>query len=199
MIRCPLSCRSLKQILAEARSKNGFPSAICSSSSHHKSVPVSHLNPVATVFACSPSVSLGSPRVLRLPSTVNIHTLIDIRVPLYSVIDRNPVVRLLCAFLTCDCVFVQGVSFPPPPPLGDAQHEEDRGHEERRHLLRRVPQSLHPVAAAITHPGSGARVRKQGQTNKSPQGSPCCDALFSQQLVSIISLFLSASFVFLGV
>lgn len=53
----------------------------------------------------------------------------------------------------------QGVSLPPPPALRDPQHEEDRRHEERWHFLRRVPQSLHPVAAAITHPGSGPGVR----------------------------------------
>lgn len=56
-------------------------------------------------------------------------------------------------------VFKQGISFPAPPTLSNAQYEEDWGHEERRHFLCRVPQSLHPLAAAITHPRSGAGVR----------------------------------------
>lgn len=54
---------------------------------------------------------------------------------------------------------LQGVPLPSPSALGDTQHEEDGGHEERRHLLCRVPQSLHPLAAAVAHPRSGARVR----------------------------------------
>lgn len=53
----------------------------------------------------------------------------------------------------------QGVSLPSPSALRDTQHEEDGSHEERRPLLRRVPQSLHPLAAAIAHPGSGPGVR----------------------------------------
>lgn len=56
-------------------------------------------------------------------------------------------------------IFLQGVSLPPPSTLSNTQHEEDWCHEERRHLLCRVPQSLHPLAAAITHPRSGAGVR----------------------------------------
>lgn len=56
---------------------------------------------------------------------------------------------------------LQGVSFPSPSTLCNAQHEEDWGHEERRHLLRWVPQSLHPIAAAIAHPRSGAGVRNK--------------------------------------
>lgn len=55
--------------------------------------------------------------------------------------------------------FLQGVSFPSPSPLRNTQHEEDRRHEERRNLLCRLPQSLHPLVAAVAHPRCGAGVR----------------------------------------
>lgn len=63
--------------------------------------------------------------------------------------------------MTYYCGFMQGVSVPSSPTLRNAQHEEDWGHEERRHLLCRVPQSLHPLIAAITHSCSGPGVRKK--------------------------------------
>ncbi len=57
-----------------------------------------------------------------------------------------------------DLSFWQGVSFPAPAAFSDSQHEEDRSHEERRHLLCWVPQSVYPLAASVPHPGPGSRV-----------------------------------------
>ncbi|XP_052460905.1 BCL2 interacting protein 3 like a isoform X2 [Carassius gibelio] len=53
-----------------------------------------------------------------------------------------------------DC---QGIPLPPPKAfwICVSEHEKDRCYEERWCVLRRVPQSVHALAAAHPHPGSG--------------------------------------------
>ena len=45
----------------------------------------------------------------------------------------------------------QGVSLQASPTFGVPEHEEERRYEERGRVLRRIPQSLHPFPAAVTH------------------------------------------------
>lgn len=75
----------------------------------------------------------------------------------------------------------QGVPLQAPQTFSISQYEKEWSHEERRHFLCRIPQSLHPFLTHLTHPSSWPRVSLDSCSSIFMQGLPflCKSYIFS--------------------